>query len=64
MGNSVIKMKEEMEKIDEMILLELIVDELLIYEELRNPNNDIEKEFISLLRSLKDYLLIHKNIQV
>jgi hypothetical protein len=44
MGNSVIKMKEEMEKIDKLILLELVVDELLIYEELRNPNNDIELE--------------------
>ena len=57
-------MKEEAEKIDKLILLELIVDEILIYEELKNPNNDIEKDFISLLKSVKDYLLKKKDIKV
>jgi hypothetical protein len=64
MGNSLIKMKEEAEKIDKLILLEFIVDEILIYEELKNPNSGIEKDFISLLKSVKDYLLKKKDLKV
>lgn len=58
MGNTLNKVKDELEKVDKYVVLEVIIDEILLYESIRKEHHAKEyyDTLVQLLGQLKDLI--------